>query len=1008
MVLRQETMPPKILPPGDQQPAHQPPYPVTPSTPSSNSYFAESKPTTTTTADTSSPQKHRSSSKAEDDDSDESAFEWDASDDEDEGKSSLPPPLKVGIDSSKTGANLSENNLPPTLRVGPQNSIPRKPLQSQKDDAIKESVSAPNPWETAAHSEPAHHEFSSNNPFLPKASGVGETDSGLENSAAVWGASAPTSNSTDKKNDVPPVNMTANLSLDDTHPTNPYRTAHPANNDTSYPQAQNSPAHELPASNYTIPIEAMDPHRSESSLGWDPQADISSFDAFSSRNRGLSEHIHNEGESPVHKTWDEQQEWEKTERERRDLEAHEAAERATRAERERQATEEWYSGEMDAWKNEQTEVDLDDVQPPPGPPPSKQADPGDHTRLPVEEVPPPRPPKPDVSVSTSQSQPGASGGAAVPSPTTINRQRSETYQIKQINWYDNSSETNPRRSPILIQNANGPCPLLALVNALVLSTPSTLETALVETLRVREQVSLGLLLDAVFDELMSGRHGGAAAALPDVSELYAFLINLHTGMNVNPSFVPIPAKIPNLIDFSDDPSTHASTSLVSQAGGFEETRELKFYSTFSIPLIHGWLPSQGHPAEIALARSGKTYEDAQNLQFREEELEDKLQRDGLTTDEQQLLEDVGTIKYFLSNSATQLTSYGLETMKQALTPGAIAILFRNDHFSTLYKHPRTGQLLTLVTDAGFASHEEVVWQSLVDVNGEGSEFLSGDFRPVGNMSHQTAPETHGDENQSSWTTVSRRNTRHQNRPSEHSSQTQPLAAAPPPPAMDSIADRLDSRATTANDPSLESTSRGPSHTRTTSEQEDHDLALALQLQEEEEDRHRREQAARQREESLSQQYIASEAQPPPARRGERGARPDERGPSLPPRHGQDIADDAPPPSYEQAARRPAYHPPNPNAPQITGTTYAPHPPTTPVASHQQQGPTLGGTGSRRRSSAYADNRASGSVLSSGTLPPSQQQQQQHRMRPGGTLPQRGRQAGVQGLEDEGKKDCIVM
>ena len=337
----------------------------------------------------------------------------------------------------------------------------------------------------------------------------------------------------------------------------------------------------------------------------------------------------------------------------------------------------------------------------------------------------------------------------------VNKQRSETYEIKHIRWLDAKSP-EIRTTPILVQNANGPCPLLALVNALTLSTPPTLNTALVETLRVREQVSLGLLLDAVFDELMSGRRGDAAQELPDVSDLYSFLITLHTGMNVNPRFIPVTKEVPSLVDGLDAP-----TSLHDhrRPGGFEETKEMSLYSTFAVPLIHGWLPPMLHPIFHALKRSAVTYEDAQNLLFREEELEDKVQQAGLNHDEQQLLEDIATIKYFLSSSATQLTGYGLDTITEALAPGSIAILFRNDHFGTLYRNPRTGQLLHLVTDMGYAGHEEVVWESLVDVSGEGSEFYSGDFRPVGHLTSNTSQQAYSQtrQDESGWTTVGRSN-----------------------------------------------------------------------------------------------------------------------------------------------------------------------------------------------------------------------------------------------------------
>ncbi|KAK4120901.1 hypothetical protein N657DRAFT_673996 [Parathielavia appendiculata] len=406
--------------------------------------------------------------------------------------------------------------------------------------------------------------------------------------------------------------------------------------------------------------------------------------------------------------------------------------------------------------------------------------------------------------------------------------KSETYQIKNINWYDATATKNPRTSPILVQNANGPCPLVALVNALTLTTPADkTNTALVETLKSREQVSLGLLLDAVFDELMSERRTQSDVPLPDVAELYEFLQGLHTGMNVNPRFIPAPEVVPA---FKRTSLTHIHpterTDMIP--GTFEHTKEMALYSTFSIPLIHGWLPSKDDAVHEAFTRHAVSYEDAQNLLFREEELEEKLcSPQGLTLEEQQLYQDILTIKSFLSISATQLTKVGLDVIKKTMKPGSVAILFRNDHFSTLYRHPQTLELLTLVTDAGYAGHAEVVWESLVDINGESAEFFSGDFRLVGGATHDhlrplhdTVPENWTgaapDGDNSEWTTVqSRRGRSHTAR---HSSSTEPPLS--------------------------------PKH-----EQEDRDLALALQLQEEEDERARVEQDRRRRESLLSEQYI---------------------------------------------------------------------------------------------------------------------------------------------------------
>jgi hypothetical protein len=494
----------------------------------------------------------------------------------------------------------------------------------------------------------------------------------------------------------------------------------------------------------------------------------------------------------------------------------------------------------------------------------------------------------------------------------MNRQRKEHYQIKHIRWHD-VNKPGIRTSPILTQNLNGPCPLLALVNALVLSTPAGIETALVETLRTREQVSLGLLLDAVFDELMSGRRGTAAQELPDVSDLYKFLLALHTGLNVNPMFVP------------DTDSNTGSTILTSQgnAGGFENTPDMKLYRTFNIPLMHGWLPEATSEAYAAFTRVAKSYETSQYVQFQEEELDAKLQSgEPLTSDEQQMFTDIHSIKEFLSRWPTQLTDHGLKVMRESIQPGQVAILFRNDHFSTLFKDPRTDRLLTLVTDQGYSSHDEIVWESLTDVNGQGSELFSGDFRAVGNNSMPSqqdqvhnASDVHDSQG---WTTVQGRRG---NEPQ-------------------TVQENFDTAGVTST------------HQLSRAEQEDHDLALALQLQEEEEDRERREAAQRERDNQASVNAIAVQSQARPNnRRTSRG----ENAPVIPPRRNnvtthRPTNEPVPPPTYEEAATSPQYHPPqghpaNPAAPlapqssayQANGGMLPPRRPGRPMAAPSMQG-----------------------------------------------------------------------
>jgi hypothetical protein len=110
-------------------------------------------------------------------------------------------------------------------------------------------------------------------------------------------------------------------------------------------------------------------------------------------------------------------------------------------------------------------------------------------------------------------------------------QRAETYSIRQINW--TNREGILLQSPILVQNKNGPCPLLALINALVLRADDpTAQPPIVRALKTREQISLGLLIEALFEELTTCL--GPNDEFPDIEALTQFLTMLHTGMNVNP------------------------------------------------------------------------------------------------------------------------------------------------------------------------------------------------------------------------------------------------------------------------------------------------------------------------------------------------------------------------------------------------------------------------------------------------------------------------------------------
>ncbi|KAF1981807.1 hypothetical protein K402DRAFT_398205 [Aulographum hederae CBS 113979] len=797
----------------------------------------------------------------------ESSSDWDTGDEDDEGEGEKDPtpeelPAALRIGGGSRPSTSQDNEIPEALRVGrPRGAPQNSPELGKAEPAMQRTSSWPHSQSPQRDATP----LKSHNPYL-KMQTTGENMFGAESSQSVWGNPAAGNNQelAELSSEKTPIEQVSKLSLLD---------------------APHSPSQQAPL----IPVEtereppAPERHASESSSIWEPGMDISSMDAFTSRAHGLPADARRPPES--YRTWEEQQAWEKSERERKQTEAAAAQERAQQEEKERKAEEEWHRGEEQAKANAMS-VD----EPPPALPPRRS----------MEDEPPPKPPRPDAASSSMGNSLSPNRVSETPSSRTTT-QKKEHYQIRHIHWYD-ATNGKLRPAPILIQNANGPCPLLALVNALVLSTPVGLATGLIETLRTREQVSLGLLLDAVIEELMSDRRAGNSHNLPDVSDLYAFLITLHTGMNVNPSFVS-PGNRNSAIAGGDWTEIVPSARPAPEVGGFEETREMKLYSTFNVPLMHGWLPEKDSHAYIAFQRSAKTYEESQNIQFRLEELEAKLSLDGLSPAEQQLFEDIATIKEFLDRYPTQLTPHGLGQMLKSLRPGEIAILFRNDHFSTVYKEPKSRQILTLVTDFGYASHDEIVWESLVDVSGQGSELFSGDFRPVGGIAPPggaSASRPAHDERvpagaEQSWTTVEKgkRNGKGRGGGDLQPQESGVVGAAGP-------------------------ASQAPASSSNT-EQEDHDLALALQLQEEEEDRHRREMDARRRRENeLSREYLSRET-PVPVGSGHNRARSSgqEARPDIPPRRHNnpgvtrpaESGGEAPPPTYEQAARGRPYVPP---------------------------------------------------------------------------------------------------
>ena len=82
---------------------------------------------------------------------------------------------------------------------------------------------------------------------------------------------------------------------------------------------------------------------------------------------------------------------------------------------------------------------------------------------------------------------------------------------------------------------------------------------------------------------------------------------------------------------------------------------------------------------------------------------------------------------FLDESASQLTYHGICELNAVMEEGQLAVLFRNNHFSTMVK--QGGVLYLLVTDQGFLHQGDVVWESLDSVQGD-TVFVDQQFNIV--------------------------------------------------------------------------------------------------------------------------------------------------------------------------------------------------------------------------------------------------------------------------------------
>ena len=260
------------------------------------------------------------------------------------------------------------------------------------------------------------------------------------------------------------------------------------------------------------------------------------------------------------------------------------------------------------------------------------------------------------------------------------------YEIKWIMW-------NSKRVPILVQNTNGPCPLIALCNVLFLRGVVNLKSNL-------EIISSEGLLQLLLNQMLEGTPHAQTEALnyqQNIQDTITILPKLQTGLDLNVRF--------NRVD------------------AYEFTDTVGVFDLLKVNLYHGWIVDPANPV-YSHAVGDKTYNQLVETIISDENSSDP---DRSTT--------ATSAAEFLTESANQLTFHGLIELHRVVQEDELCVFFRNNHFSTIVR--RADKLYILVTDYGFLQEKRFVWEALDSVDGD-TQFFDDSFSLVSTSENQAS------------------------------------------------------------------------------------------------------------------------------------------------------------------------------------------------------------------------------------------------------------------------------
>eukprot|EP00435_Cladocopium_sp_Y103_P076281 s59_g86.t2 len=257
----------------------------------------------------------------------------------------------------------------------------------------------------------------------------------------------------------------------------------------------------------------------------------------------------------------------------------------------------------------------------------------------------------------------------------------EAFQVRRIEFLG-------QEVPVLLQNRNGPCALLAIANGLLL----------------RGSWNIGEMETSI-----SSRDLDDFTLAQRVREVVSTMPKLLDGLLVNCDFG-------SCSSFQECSSTLVGTGL---------------FKLFKLQLHHVWVDPEVHKVV-------PTWNDLQDLLAKAAEVQSLRSEKDLSQDDEELLTKAALMQEWWEANRAQSTERGIKELQRQVQTGEVCVLFRNNHFCTVYRPGANSpcpHLCTLLTDECFQGNASPVWETLTV---EENQFLDSFFCPMEDLPPTTA------------------------------------------------------------------------------------------------------------------------------------------------------------------------------------------------------------------------------------------------------------------------------